>query len=159
MAGLTALHFWVTEVSRNANAFGDVSGCVAESVHAAHLRAAGGDASLGLAFAKVAVGAVVIGHTLRRFRFDQAFSVRRQLVSVFDWADAASALIDDEPSFERTHAASRLVDLVAFFGSAHFALAVNVDCGAWSAHTIAVNISDESFLDATQFNCKAKMED
>lgn len=78
---------------------------------------------------------------------------------MFYWADAASALIDDEASFERTHAASRLIDFVTFFGSALFAFAVNVDCRAWRAHAIAVNISNESFLNATQFNCKAKMTD
>lgn len=70
MAGLTALFFWVADVSCYANAFGDMSGCVTESVYAAHLRAAGWDAGLGLALAELAVGAVVIGHTLRRSRFD-----------------------------------------------------------------------------------------
>lgn len=98
------------------------------------------------------VGALVVAYTSRCSWLLNTFTERCYLVAMIGWAYTSSALIDDETTFKCAYTTSRFIDLIAIFNAAWYTITIDIDTGAWRAHTISIHIWHKSFVNATNRN-------
>lgn len=154
MTALTALNFWVSFVAGYTLANCNVICGIAQCIYTARSFFARSHTCSRLYTTMFIVGAIIVIGTAGcdRNRYDCTASIWSYSISIFRGTCATATFINDESTFKRAHAPSIFVHFQSFFNSAWNTIAINVNCRAWWAHTVSVNISYKSFILRTRHN-------